>query len=145
MDGSGEVMGRGRLVLIVEDDADLREVLAELVRATGVRVRTAATGRGAILLAREEPPDVALLDLGLPDLDGCAVAEVLRADPETRWTALVALTAAGELPRAVRERCGWDAWVAKPFHLVQLTAALATALSAPTGQTQEAQARHLAA
>src|SRR5688500_251885 len=100
-------VGRGRLVLVAEDDPDLRELLAEVVRATGARVRTAATGRGAILLAREEPPDAALLDLGLPDLDGCAVAAALRADPETRWTALVAVTAAGELPRAVRERAGW--------------------------------------
>jgi CheY-like chemotaxis protein len=139
-------MGRGRLVLVAEDDADLREVLAEVVRATGARVRTAATGRGAILLAREEPPDVALLDLGLPDLDGCAVAEVLRADPDTRWTALVAVTAAGDLPRAVRERAGWAGWVAKPFHLSQLSAALAAALAAPAvAQPCDCRARHLAA
>jgi CheY-like chemotaxis protein len=132
-EGSVEAVGRGRLVLVAEDDPDLRELLAEVVRATGARVRTAATGRAALLLAREEPPDAALVDLGLPDLDGCAVAAALRADPETRWTALVAVTAAGALPRAVRERAGWAAWVAKPFHLARLHAALAAALGAPAG------------
>ena len=64
-------------VLIVEDCADTAESLAELLDIYGYRIRVARTGEEALRLAAESPPDAVLLDIGLPGMDGCAVARSL--------------------------------------------------------------------
>jgi CheY-like chemotaxis protein len=67
-------------VLIVEDDEDLSEVLQAFFSDHGVRARVAHTGEQALAMCREVPPDLLVLDLGLPDIDGYAVVEAMRAD-----------------------------------------------------------------
>lgn len=70
-----------RRVLVVEDDPDVREAFCELLRVWGHDVLEAADGEMALLIAAKNAPQVILLDLGLPDMDGCEVARHLRAAP----------------------------------------------------------------
>jgi CheY-like chemotaxis protein len=106
-------------VLIVEDDDDSREMLGELVSAFGHRVVPAANAAEAIARAREQRPDLALIDIGLPEVDGCEVARLLRlvmVEIPGLHTRLVALT--GYSDGAMRESAGaagFDAYVVKPI------------------------------
>jgi len=83
---------RGRRVLLIEDNADLRESLVMLLELAGHAPTAAADGRVGLELARTARPDVVLIDIGLPGIDGYQVAGTLRRDPATRSLPLVALT-----------------------------------------------------
>lgn len=106
-------------MLIVEDDDDSREMLGELISAFGHRPLPAANAAEALACARDQKPDVALIDIGLPEVDGCELARLLRlAMVETPGlnTRLVALT--GYSDGATRESAGaagFDAYVVKPI------------------------------
>jgi CheY-like chemotaxis protein len=89
---------RGTRVLVVDDNPDAADALAEALRIGGYDVRTANDGVQALAVAASFRPDVALLDLGLPVMDGTSWRERLRQAPETRGTSLVALTATGMPP-----------------------------------------------
>jgi PAS domain S-box-containing protein len=108
-------------VLIVEDGEDAAATLADLLELAGHRVRVARDGRSGVALARASPPDVVLCDIGLPDLDGYAVARALRADAALDRTRLVALSGYA-LPedRARATEAGFDAHLAKPAQLAEL-------------------------
>ena len=69
-----------RRIVIVEDNSELREMLAELLSVCGHEVQVAATGREALAVIAATAPDVALVDIGLPDLDGCEVARRIRGE-----------------------------------------------------------------
>jgi len=84
--------GMGRQVLIVDDDQDGRDALQELLRSWGYEVAVAADGCEGITLALEQHPDVVLLDIGLPDLDGHEVARRIRAGCGHDAPAVIALT-----------------------------------------------------
>ena len=81
------------LVLIVDDDERNRKLAQDVLRRSGLRTIAAAGGRAAIALARECLPDVVLLDLRLPDMEGRDVARALREDERTAHIPVVALTA----------------------------------------------------
>ena len=81
-----------RVVLVVDDDADNREPYVLFLAGAGFRVLTAGTGPEALEIARAERPDVVVLDLTLPGMDGWELARRLRAEPATRAACLVALT-----------------------------------------------------
>ncbi|HZF09425.1 MAG TPA: response regulator, partial [Thermoanaerobaculia bacterium] len=83
-------------VVIVEDDLDSAESLALLLQLLGHKVAVGHTGEGGIAAVRATRPDVVLCDIGLPDLDGFAVARALRGDPSTAGVPLVAITGYGE-------------------------------------------------
>jgi PAS domain S-box-containing protein len=118
-----------RRILVVEDSADGREALATLLRLAGHTVEEAATGGEAIAAAERNPPDVVLLDIGLPDLDGYQVAAALRASLGDR-VRLVALTGYGQPGDRERVRdAGFDAHLLKP---VGLEAISRTVASLPT-------------
>jgi PAS domain S-box-containing protein len=105
----------GRLVLIIEDNVDAGETLAEMLELEGHRVRVAHNGRSGLELARELRPDVVLCDIGLPDLDGYEVARALRREDALRSTRLIAVS--GYAQPEDRERAseaGFDAHIAKP-------------------------------
>jgi CheY-like chemotaxis protein len=108
-----------RCVLIVEDDDDSREMLGELVSLYGYRPLAAANATEALAYARDEQLDVALIDIGLPEMDGCELARLLRiAMVKTTGlpTRLVALT--GYSDGAMRDSAGaagFDAYVVKPI------------------------------
>jgi DNA-binding response OmpR family regulator len=104
-------------VLIVEDDALTREGLRLLLEQHGYACAEAGDGRAALALARQRPPGCVILDLGLPELDGFAVAHRLRSEPRTRDVPIHCLT--GRTDAACRkeaERIGCNAYLAKPVN-----------------------------
>jgi CheY-like chemotaxis protein len=105
----------GRKVLIVEDNDDTRAMLHEALTFSGHDVREARDGKSGLALAAERAPDVALIDIGLPDLDGYEVARRLRAAPGGRRMGLVAITGYGQ-PEDQRRafEAGFDAHLTKP-------------------------------
>jgi PAS domain S-box-containing protein len=107
-------------VLIVDDNVDAATVLGELVGMLGHEVALAEDGPAALAAAAAAPPDVVLLDIGLPGMDGYEVAARLRAAGHTR-TALVALTGYGREGDVQRSRgAGFDQHLVKPVELAQL-------------------------
>ena len=80
----GGVDGGGRLVLVVEDNDKKRKLARDLLGFRGFRVAGAATATDALIAARAEPPDLVLMDVALPDMDGIEALHLLRADPLTK-------------------------------------------------------------
>jgi CheY-like chemotaxis protein len=103
------------LVLVVDDFQDNREMFAEFLSLSGFRVAEAATGREAIDRGFELLPDVILMDLSLPELDGWEATRQLKNDPRTSHIPIVALTghALADHSREARE-AGCDAFLTKP-------------------------------
>ncbi len=107
--------GTPKLVLIVDDNADAAESLADVLDLAGHHVHVARGGRDAIARARELRPDVVLCDIGLPDVDGYAVARALRQDPALGATRLVAVSGYAQPEDRDRARAaGFDEHLAKP-------------------------------
>jgi len=104
-----------RRVLIVEDNDDARQMLHETLTFSGHEVREARDGATGLALAAESRPDVALIDIGLPDLDGYEVARRLRAAPGGRRMGLIAITGYGQAEDQRRAyKAGFDAHLTKP-------------------------------
>jgi signal transduction histidine kinase len=118
--------GPGRQVLIVDDNADAAEMLACLLgEAAGFTVRTAADGASALELVEEFTPDIAVLDIGLPGMDGYELAQRLRRDPRFAGIKMVALTGYGtEQDRKRALESGFDAHCIKPVALENLLAVI---------------------
>jgi two-component system KDP operon response regulator KdpE len=113
-------------VLVVDDEAPMRRTLDIGLRARGYEVDLAATGEEALLLAGRTKPDVVILDLGLPGLDGIQVARALR-----EWSAvpIIVLSARGtEAVKVAALDAGADDYVTKPFGMDELLARLRAAL-----------------
>lgn len=110
-------------VAVIEDNPDIRETLRELLRLRGHEVVEAEDGPGGVQLVLSRNPDVALVDIGLPGIDGYEVAARLRAAAGT--TRLVALTGyGGEEDRSRAVRAGFDAHLVKPVDFQELTRVL---------------------
>lgn len=119
----GEPAGR---VLIVEDHRETAESLAVLARLWGHRVRTVHDGHAALELARDYSPDLIILDIGLPGMDGYAVAQALREEDGLRDTVIVAATGYGsEEARRRSIAAGFDMHLTKPVDSVTLKRLLA--------------------
>jgi CheY-like chemotaxis protein len=102
-------------VLIIEDNHDAAETLGDLLALFGHEAELAHSGPAGVDLARRHRPDVVLCDIGLPEMDGYAVARELRADPATATTLLVALTGYGrDTDRERAEDAGFDLHLVKP-------------------------------
>ena len=103
-------------VLVVEDEPDIRDLLAFHLERDGYQVTRATTGPEALRQLRAAPPDLVILDLMLPELDGLEVCRRLRADPATATLPVIMLTAKGdEVDRVVGLELGADDYVVKPF------------------------------
>ena len=122
-------------VLIVEDNADGREMMAMLLASYGIRVLEAGDGAEGLEAARTQAPDIALVDIGLPGIDGYEVARRLRADPATKGMRLVALTGYGLLEDQQRAlAAGFDLHLVKPVPPDRLLEAIASCLKAPVNE-----------
>jgi DNA-binding response OmpR family regulator len=110
----------GQRILIVEDAAEIVSYLRRGLAYEGYTVAHAATGSDALALARETPPDLVILDLGLPDMDGAEVARRLRLGPPV---AIIMLTARDSLEAKVAGlEGGADDYLTKPFAFAELLA-----------------------
>jgi CheY-like chemotaxis protein len=115
-------------VLLVDDNVDATESLAMLLRLWGHEVAVAHDGPGALRAAEAHRPGVALLDIGLPGMDGYELARQLRRRPGLERTVLVALTGWGqEEDRRRSQEAGFDHHLVKPVELSDLQALLAQA------------------
>jgi len=120
------------VVLYVEDNAANIALMRQAASGLGLTLHAAPTGAEGLELARTLQPDVILLDIGLPDMDGYEVKARLDADPITRHVPVLALTAAvSSQDRARGAAAGFDAYLAKPLDLTALAAALNDVLEAP--------------
>ena len=119
-------------VLVVEDSVDSAETLALLLGRWGYDVRMAHDGASALKAARQFHPQIILLDIGLPDMDGYAVADRLRGE-DLAGEMLVALTGYGEAQDRARARqAGFDRHLTKPVDPDALQKLLGGAESSPT-------------
>ena len=111
------------VVIVVEDESDIREVIEHNLCREGYVVRATPNGEDGLHLARTASPDLVLLDLMLPGLDGVEVCRRLKADPVTRSIPVIMVTAKGEESDVVRGLdVGADDYVAKPFSPKELLA-----------------------
>jgi DNA-binding response OmpR family regulator len=116
-------------LLIAEDDPLLMPLLKATFRTSGLRLLTAGTGTQALELARTERPDLVLLDVGLPEMNGHQVCRALKTDPETASVRVVMLTArAGPADQQLAVDAGADAYLTKPFSPAELLAAVQSLL-----------------
>ena len=116
-------------ILVVEDDPDISELIAHYLTRAGHDVDRLAHGGEAPRRVRESPPDLVVLDLMLPGLDGLMVCQALRADPATAAIPIIMLTARGEeTDRVTGLELGADDYVTKPFSPKELVARIAALL-----------------
>ncbi|MFN8650359.1 MAG: response regulator [Gemmatimonadales bacterium] len=121
-------------VLLVEDHPLNRELARELLEVKGFTVLEAATGQDALRLAAESRPDLVLLDLRLPDLDGMEVARRLQGDASTRHLTLVALTAqAMRGDEQAARAAGFAGYITKPIDTRTFPAEIGRFLSLAEG------------
>jgi two-component system CheB/CheR fusion protein len=117
----------GGRIAIVEDSADSRELLCELLSHEGFECETAETGPAGLALIEQTQPAIAILDVGLPEMDGYEVARRLRADPRHASMFLIALTGYGQATdRAASREAGFDEHLVKPVDVDELLHLLAT-------------------
>ena len=111
------------LILVVDDEKDIRELVRYNLNKTGMDTIGAATGERALELAREEHPALMVLDLMLPGIDGLDVCRILKNDARTEDICIIMLTAKGEEADIVRGlEIGADDYITKPFSPSILTA-----------------------
>jgi DNA-binding response OmpR family regulator len=107
-----------KTILVVEDDDDIRRLLCDVMERDAHRVLEAADGEEALRLVGRAQPDLVLLDVHLPGMDGPAVCRHLRADATTRAVQVLMLTAATEAEDRRRGlEAGADGYITKPFDL----------------------------
>ena len=119
---------RPRHVLVVDDNRDALESLVNLLECEGHKVRAASDGEEALKLASDDHPDVVLLDLGMPRVDGFSVARQIRSAPWGATVALIAVTGFGqETDRRRTLLTGFDAHLVKPATFAQIREAIEAA------------------
>ena len=130
IDGAaGQGKGQGACVLLVEDEEQLRRVMKDLLQREGYTVAEARDGIQALDEVDRHAPDVIILDLNLPGLDGYGVLAQLRSRPATKEIPVMVLTAKGDEDNEVRVfELGADDFVTKPFRARSLTARLEAVL-----------------
>lgn len=103
-------------ILVVEDDKDILELITYNLEQEGYKVRTQTSGEGCLQQVRREKPDLLLLDLMLPGMDGLDICKLLKRDPETESLPIIMVTAKGEESDIVLGlELGADDYVTKPF------------------------------
>src|SRR3954469_11811298 len=116
-------------VLVVEDDRDIAELIVHYLQKAGHTAEIVGTGNAALPRAKDNPPDLLILDRMLPGMDGLLVCQALRAEPATAAIPIIMLTARGEeADRIAGLELGADDYVTKPFSPKELTARVAALL-----------------
>jgi len=116
-------------VLVVDDDTDLQSFLHDVLSADGHEVLTAGDGDVALRVVMDDRPDLVLLDIMMPGMDGIAVCRAVRSDPGNDSIPVLMLTALSDAAKRVEAlRSGADDYITKPFDLAELRARIHTAL-----------------
>ena len=108
-------------ILVVEDQDDLRGILRDLLTGSGYDVAEAADGRDGVAKAKSERPDLILMDIQLPGIDGYETTRRIKANPSLRHIPVIAVTSyalSGDDVKALEAGC--DAYVTKPFDPAEL-------------------------
>lgn len=127
-------------ILVVDDDPGLRETVTVALERAGFQTRTASDGRTGIVAAERDKPDLIVLDVGLPEMDGFEVCRRLR---KTSDIPVLFLTARDdEIDRIVGLEIGGDDYVTKPFSPRELVARVQTILKRSTGSVVRTTLRH---
>jgi len=112
-------------ILIADDHEDNRELLHLLLSGAGYNVREASDGQECLALARAESPDLIVMDLSMPVLDGWGLLQELKADQRTLAIPCMAVTAHADLERNQALKTGFSAYVSKPYKAETLLNAIA--------------------
>jgi PAS domain S-box-containing protein len=124
--GAPAATPRGLQILVVDDNRDTAAGMTKLLRASGYRVTTASDGPSALEAARAGRPDILLMDIGLPGIDGYTLAEMLRKDEGFQEAVLIAISGYGQEQDRRRSRdAGFDHHLVKPVDYERLLALLA--------------------
>jgi len=116
-------------ILIADDHDDNRELLQILLAGAGYEVREARDGSECLAIAREHLPDLIVMDLSMPGLDGWGVFRELKADQRTVEIPCMAVTAHADLDRGAALKTGFNAYVSKPFSSEDLLETVASLLA----------------
>jgi len=112
-------------VLVVEDDGEINKLLGAYVKISGCKYRSALDGKSALAQWRAQTPDVVILDVMLPDVDGFEICRRVRAEQNGHRVIVIMLTAlADDASRQKGMDCGADEYLTKPFDPDRLIAAL---------------------
>jgi CheY-like chemotaxis protein len=123
-------MSKGK-ILIVDDEKDIMMVLSEIIKNEGYEVITAYSGKRALERVKDEKPDLVILDIMMPGLDGLTVCEQIKNDPATRDTKIIILTAkdtGSSLQEALERKADW--FIGKPCDGKSLVSRIAILLAA---------------
>jgi two-component system cell cycle response regulator DivK len=121
-----------KTILVVEDQEDNRQILRDLLASAGFRMIEAHDGQQALTVARSERPDLILMDIQLPIVDGYEATRNIKRDPELRHIPVIAVTSyalSGDEKKALEAGC--NAYVAKPFSTRYLLAKIGQFLEPP--------------
>lgn len=120
-------------ILILDDDAVITDLLSEILQHEGYKVLASNSPKDVLFLARQFRPDLLLLDIMMPEIDGYDVCEFFKKDPELKFTRIIVLSARNEREARVKSyRSRADAFVSKPFEIEELRELIATHLISKT-------------
>ena len=120
-------------LLVVDDDEMNRDMLSQRLKRKGYQIELAEDGQSGVEMAQADPPDLILMDMSLPVMDGWEATRKLKADPQTRLVPIIALTAhamAGDRARAIATGC--DDYDIKPIDFPRLLAKIEALLPPET-------------
>jgi len=127
-------MDRQPVVLVADDDEDVLELVAFRLRRAGYRTITARDGREAMELVRTEHPDLSVLDVAMPEMDGLEVTRALRGSDQTREMPIILLTARSQERDVMAGiEAGANAYIRKPFSHRELRARVESMLAETAG------------
>ncbi len=119
-----------RKVLVIDDEVHLLEVMKTNLEIEGYDVVTEISGETGLVSAVVDQPDVVILDIMMPDVDGWEICQRLRSDPRTKYIPVIMLTALDETHHVVKGfECGADDYLAKPFDNAELFARIKSVLT----------------
>ncbi|MFC1658363.1 response regulator [Candidatus Omnitrophota bacterium] len=104
-------------ILVVDDDNDIREITAKNLRQAGYEAMIAASGREALDICQKHHPDLVLLDIAIPQMDGYETCRKIKQDTQTRDIAVLLVTGKGLLPEGINKHCqdlGACGYISKP-------------------------------
>lgn len=131
LEQAGAAQGKTYRILLIEDNDDARAMTMQMLFLLGCRTMAAASGAEGLRLAHMEMPDAAVIDIGLPDMNGYDVARRLRTAPETAGMVLIALTGYGLVADVQRAMdAGFDMHLTKPVNAERLRQAIKQCISA---------------